>query len=154
MRRNEGDDLLTNHARKLLLALLVVAAALALTACGGGGDTSGSTTSSGGSSGAETSGAETSPAETDGGEPVPTLKFENGEAVGGVQKIEVSAGEQVRFKVHSDVAEEVHVHGYDLMKDVPAGGTVEFDFPAEIEGIFEAEMEGAAVQILELQVNP
>ena len=28
------------------------------------------------------------------------------------------------------------------MKDVPAGGTVEFDFPAEIEGIFEAEMEG------------
>ncbi len=85
---------------------------------------------------------------------IPTIDFENGEAVGGVQKIEVNAGEEVRFLVHSDVAEEVHVHGYDLMKDVPAGGTVEFDFPAEIEGIFEAEMEGVGVQILELQVNP
>ena len=85
---------------------------------------------------------------------VPTIEFENGEPVGGIEKIEVNAGERVRFKVHSDVAEEVHVHGYDLMKDVPAGGTIEFDFPAEIEGIFEAEMEGVAVQILELQVNP
>ncbi len=85
---------------------------------------------------------------------MPTIEFENGEPVGGIEKIEVNAGERVRFKVHSDVAEEVHVHGYDLMKDVPAGGTIEFDFPAEIEGIFEAEMEGVGVQILELQVNP
>ncbi len=103
---------------------------------------------------AATAGGAEEEAGTDAGAAVPTLRFENGEAVGGVQKIEVSHGEDVRFKVHSDVAEEVHVHGYDLMKDVPAGGTVEFDFPAEIEGIFEAEMEGVAVQILELQVNP
>ncbi len=85
---------------------------------------------------------------------VPTIEVRDGEPVGGIEKIEVSAGEQVRFRVHSDVAEEVHVHGYDLMKDVPAGGTVEFDFPADIEGIFEAELEGVGVQILELRVNP
>ncbi|MFN8162742.1 MAG: hypothetical protein U0R26_02725 [Solirubrobacterales bacterium] len=41
--------------------------------------------------------------------------------------------------MESDVSDEVHVHGYDLMKDVKAGGTVEFDFPASIEGVFEAE---------------
>ncbi len=40
-------------------------------------------------------------------------------------------GEQVRFKVDSDVSDEVHVHGYDIMKDVKAGGSVSFDFPAD-----------------------
>lgn len=107
-----------------------------------------------GEAAASSAGGEEAEAGTDAGGGVPTIDFENGEAVGGITKIEVSHGERVRFKVHSDVAEEVHVHGYDLMKDVPAGGTIEFDFPAEIEGIFEAEMEGVATQILELQVNP
>jgi hypothetical protein len=40
------------------------------------------------------------------------------------------------------------------MQDVPAGGTVSFDFPAEIEGIFEAELEGRKEQIAEIRVNP
>jgi hypothetical protein len=31
---------------------------------------------------------------------------------------------------------------------------VTFDFPATIEGIFEAELEGRKEQILELRVNP
>ena len=86
---------------------------------------------------------------------VPTIVVENGEPVGGIAELEFSAGEEVRFKVEGDEAEEIHLHGYDLMEDIPAGGgTVEFDFPAEIEGIFEAELEGQGVQILELQVNP
>ena len=42
----------------------------------------------------------------------------------------------------SDVADEIHVHGYDLKKDVPAGGSVRFSFPASIEGVFEIELEG------------
>ena len=69
-------------------------------------------------------------------------------------ELEYDAGDEIRFEVNSDVADEVHVHGYDLMQDVPAGGTVSFDFPAEIEGIFEAELEGRKEQIAELRVNP
>jgi len=46
------------------------------------------------------------------------------------------------------------VHGYDLKKDVPAGGTVRFSFPARIEGVFEAELEGRKEQIAQLTVNP
>jgi hypothetical protein len=37
---------------------------------------------------------------------------------------------------------------------VKAGGSVSFDFPATIEGVFEAELEGRREQILELTVNP
>ena len=33
-------------------------------------------------------------------------------------ELEYDAGDEIHFKVDSDVADEVHVHGYDLMKDV------------------------------------
>ncbi len=85
---------------------------------------------------------------------VPTVVVRNGEPVGGIAELEYDAGDQVRFEVDSDVGDEVHVHGYDLMEEVPAGGTVSFDFPAEIEGIFEVELEGRKTQIAELTVNP
>jgi Cu-Zn family superoxide dismutase len=83
-----------------------------------------------------------------------TIVIENGEPVDGIAELEYSAGDEIEFTVESDVAEEIHVHGYDLNKEVPAGGSVTFSFPAEIEGIFEVEMEGQAVQIAELRVNP
>lgn len=85
---------------------------------------------------------------------LPTIVVRDGEPVGGVKRLEYSAGEEIRFKVESDAAEEVHVHGYDVAKDVPAGGSVTFAIPADIEGIFEAELEGLGVQIAEIRVNP
>jgi hypothetical protein len=85
---------------------------------------------------------------------VTTIVIEHGKPVGGIADLTYNKGEQVRFKVDSDVSDEVHVHGYDIMKDVKAGGSVSFDFPATIEGVFEAELEGRKEQILELTVNP
>jgi hypothetical protein len=85
---------------------------------------------------------------------ITTIVIKNGKPVGGIAKLTYDEGEQVRFKVDSDVSDEVHMHGYDIMKDVEAGGSVTFDFPATIEGIFEAELEGRGEQILELTVNP
>jgi Cu/Zn superoxide dismutase len=85
---------------------------------------------------------------------VPTIVVRDGEPVDGIAELEFSAGEEVRFRVSSDQAEEIHVHGYDISEDVPAGGTIEFAFPAELEGIYEAELEQLGVQIAELQINP
>ncbi len=85
---------------------------------------------------------------------VPTIAFEDGAPVGGITELEFDAGEQIRFRVKSDVADEVHVHGYDLSEQVAAGGTAAFDFPADIEGIFEVELEERVEQIAELRVNP
>jgi FtsP/CotA-like multicopper oxidase with cupredoxin domain len=78
----------------------------------------------------------------------------NGRPVGGVQKIRVKRGERVRFTVTSDVGDEVHVHGYDLRRDVRPGGSISFRFPARIEGVFEIELETRHVQIAELRVTP
>jgi hypothetical protein len=85
---------------------------------------------------------------------VTTIVIKHGKPLGGIAQLTYNKGEDVRFKVDSDVSDEVHMHGYDIMKDVKAGGSVSFDFPATIEGIFEAELEGRKEQILELTVNP
>jgi hypothetical protein len=85
---------------------------------------------------------------------VPTIVVEGGEPAGGVAELEYTRGELIRFDVESDIAEEVHVHGYDVIKDVEPGKTVSFEFPAEIEGGFEVELEGSHTQIAELTVEP
>jgi hypothetical protein len=87
--------------------------------------------------------------------PITTIVVDqNGKPVGGIAEISLNEGEEARFKVESAVADEVHMHGYDIAKDVRAGGTVTFDFPATLEGVFEAELESRKEQILELRVNP
>jgi hypothetical protein len=85
---------------------------------------------------------------------VQTVRVVNGQPDGGIKTISYTKGDQIRLKVQSDTADEIHVHGYDLKKDVTAGGSVEFDFKATIEGRFEVELENAGTQIATLQVNP
>jgi hypothetical protein len=71
-----------------------------------------------------------------------------------VVKLEFTEGDTVRFRVKSDVAEEVHVHGYNIAKDLEPGQVATVSFPASITGIFEIEYEHAKQQIAELRVNP
>jgi hypothetical protein len=138
------------HPTKTIVVLLALVASIALAACG--------------SSDEETT-AETAPATTTtekaarGGygkaeANVPTITIRDGEPAGGVKELEYEAGDRIRFRVRSNVADEVHVHGYDVTEEVPAGGSATVSFPAEIEGIFEVELHGSGAQIAELRVNP
>jgi hypothetical protein len=137
------------HSTKAAFACLIaLAIAVGLAACGSSSDETNEATNGGVTRPAD------SPESASMGGKVPTIVIRNGEPVGGIKQLEYNAGDEIRFEVKSDIAEEVHVHGYDLMQDVPAGGTVSFDFPAEIEGIFEAELEGRKEQIAEITVNP
>jgi hypothetical protein len=77
-----------------------------------------------------------------------------GKPKGGVQKIAVAKGDPVRLRIVADTADEVHVHGYDLKKDVAAGGRVTFAFPATIDGRFVIELESSGTQLAELDVEP
>jgi hypothetical protein len=92
---------------------------------------------------------------TDGGKLRTIVVNKAGHPVGGIRQLTYNKGEQILFKVEVPFAEEVHLHGYDVMKDVPAGGgSVTYDLPASIEGVVEAELEGHKEQIIELTVNP
>lgn len=133
---------MTRIARAAVV-LAVLAACLTIVACGS--ESEETVSASGASETTDT--AKTAPT-------VPTIVVRDGEPVNGVAELDYDAGEQVRFRVRSDVADEIHVHGYDLAKDVSAGGTVAFSFPADIEGIFEVELEERGEQIAELRVEP
>lgn len=77
-----------------------------------------------------------------------------GGRVSGVQTREaVALGSQVTIRVTSDIAAEVHLHGYDKMVDVPAGGTAEIPFTADIPGSFECELEGLGKLLFQLRVS-
>jgi hypothetical protein len=86
--------------------------------------------------------------------PVVQVNVKGGKPVGGIKKISVNKGDPVSFVVNSDVSDEIHVHGYDFMKDVKAGGSVKFSFPAKIDGVFVIELEGRGEQIASLEVQP
>lgn len=77
-----------------------------------------------------------------------------GSPVGGVRRLEYEKGERVRFSVRSDTADEVHVHGFDITKELPANRTVQFEFPADFEGVFDVELHHGNVEIAELRVRP
>src|SRR3954452_16875568 len=83
------------------------------------------------------------------------ITIRNGKAVGGVHKITVTKGDTLRLIVSSpDTKQEIHVHGYDLMRDMAPGQPASFKFKASIEGVFEIELEDTATKIASLQVRP
>jgi len=63
-------------------------------------------------------------------------------------------GETVRFRVRHSTSEEVHVHGYDISRELPAGRTTTVKFKADIEGIFEIELERSGTPLGKLEVEP
>ena len=84
----------------------------------------------------------------------PTVRVVDAKPQGGIKKLTFDKGDQIRFRVVSDTADEIHVHGYDLMKDVAKGGSVTFSFKGSIDGRFVVELEDHKEQIAELDVEP
>jgi ABC-type glycerol-3-phosphate transport system substrate-binding protein len=142
------------------IAFLLAAGALTLAGCGGGGKssvptTTASTTTTTATTSAATHVTTTTPTTTTKANAPVTIRVvvKGGKPVGGIQRATAKKGQTVAIVVHSDVADEVHVHGYDLHKDVAAGGTVRIAFPATITGVFEAELESRKLQIVEFTVK-
>lgn len=68
-------------------------------------------------------------------------------------RAQVALGAEVRLTVTSDVASEVHVHGYDETADVAPGSPAVIEFTADIPGIFEVELHAGNTVLVELQVS-
>ena len=82
-----------------------------------------------------------------------SIEIVDGEPVGGHQRIEVDLNSEVALTVTSDLAEEVHVHGYDILHAVSPGQPLHFSFTADIPGVFEIELEGSGRLLLQLTVS-
>jgi hypothetical protein len=81
------------------------------------------------------------------------VTFAHGAASGDTGRVKVATGTAVTLVVTSDVADEVHVHGYDIEKQLTAGEPVTLQFDATIAGVFEVELHEAGTVLLRLQVE-
>src|SRR4051794_38947559 len=115
----------------LAVVVLVVGFVIAKSGSDDSSDSSSDTTSTPAAS--ATTGTSTT---NNGGTPaqpaVATVVVKDAKPVGGIKVLKFDKGGTIRFKVKSDTADEIHFHGYDIGKDVEAGGTVSFNVPAKI----------------------
>lgn len=81
------------------------------------------------------------------------VTYQGGQVTGVEPRVPVALGEQVVLRVTSDVEEEIHVHGYDLYADIPAGGTGEVAFSADLAGSWEVELHEAGRPLFQLRVS-
>jgi hypothetical protein len=77
-----------------------------------------------------------------------------GQPEGGIRRASVRRGRQVVLRVTADVADHVHLHGYDLMADVAPGAPAQIRFRATVPGRFEIELEDRRIPIGDLEVRP
>jgi hypothetical protein len=152
---------------RVVPALVLTAALAVLTACGSNAPSGGaaSTAPSAASSSAPSTGTEqptsteqtasagSSAASQAGAAQVIALTVTAGDVSGDTGRVDVGLGSPVRIEVTADVADEVHVHGYDLMVDTVPGQPVTVEFTADIPGVFEVELEGSKLPLTRLQVQ-
>ena len=68
-------------------------------------------------------------------------------------RVKVPLGSRVVIRFTSDIADTVHVHGYDVEKAVRAGTTTDIAFVADLQGTFEVETHDSTLVLMQLQVS-
>jgi FtsP/CotA-like multicopper oxidase with cupredoxin domain len=67
------------------------------------------------------------------------IQIRGGTVAGGPAEIQAKKGDTVVIVVSADVPDEIHLHGYDIEKQVQPGQAVRFLLTANLEGEFEIE---------------
>lgn len=140
----------------LIVAIVGFSAGVALSSCGGEDEASPTTTTT---TEPQTTTTQTeTQTQTETTEPdkatVVRITVRGGVPAGGIARPSVDKGDRVVLVVTSDLADEVHLHGYDLSRDVGPGQPARIAFRATIPGRFEVELEDRGVPIAELTVKP
>jgi hypothetical protein len=82
------------------------------------------------------------------------IVVKGGTPVGGVRSVTVAKGRRVVLTVSADVTDHVHLHGYDVMRDVAPGKPARFAFRATIVGTVEVELEDSGVPLARITTQP
>ena len=88
------------------------------------------------------------------GAPSVVIRTAASRPVGGMAVLRAKKGDRIRFDVASDTADDVHVHGYDVSAAAAPGRRARIGFVADVEGVFEVELERAESPIARLVVEP
>lgn len=82
------------------------------------------------------------------------INVRDGRPVGGIRRVTVGRGRRVVLIVTSDVADHVHLHGYDVMRDVAPGRPARLAFRATIVGTVDVELEDRHVPLATVTTQP
>jgi hypothetical protein len=86
--------------------------------------------------------------------PRPPLTVRINSRASGLTRISVPRGRHVLLLVTGDPGAEIHLHGYDVLRRIPANRPARISFRATIPGRFEVELEAEGRQIADLSVLP
>lgn len=81
------------------------------------------------------------------------IVVEGGE-VSGPERVRLEEGQRLVLVVRADVVDHVHVHGYDVLRDVGPGQPARFAFRVTDPGRFDVELEDRQQPLTELVVSP
>ncbi len=81
------------------------------------------------------------------------LELSDGKPVDGVQRYRVQTSDVVAVMVSGDTADEVHIHGYDIVVPFAPDEPGMWMFEADIPGTFEVETHGNGHLVMELEVR-
>ena len=137
--------------RVVLLGVAAVIAAVAIViAISSGGDDKKSSSTQSTSAGSGGTTATTPPKPQ-----AEQIDVKGGQPDGGVKKIEVNKNDPLKIVVNSDAKVPIHFHGYDIEKPAAPGKPAVFDLKkANIDGVFEMEVESTKTKIASITVKP
>jgi hypothetical protein len=153
--------------RTAVMAAAVAACTIALAGCGGGS----------GSSAAETTATDTEMSPTTATTPATTathatttttgtattptaqatvipIRVVDGVPQGGIARPTVKQGDDVVLVIRTDSGVAVHLHGYNIEKDVVPGKPLRLPFTASIAGRFEVELHPTDTLLAVIEVEP
>jgi len=131
---------------------LALAATLLVAGCGGD-DPETTAPSSTPPASSTSAAATTTPSETAFAGTEIVVAVKGGKVDPPTHRVKVAKGTEVRLLVTSDKADELHVHGYELEKELPAGEQMTLDFTADQAGLFEIETHESELQLAQLEVR-
>lgn len=67
--------------------------------------------------------------------------------------VELAVGETMTLTVTSDHADQLHVHGFDIEKELPAGTPVSVELTGESPGVYEVETHHPELRLLKIAVR-
>ncbi len=141
------------------IAMLIAALAMGavgLAGCGGDDNAADAVTTTETATTATTTetGSETTPTTPAAQAKVITIRVVGGQPQGGIQRPTIDQGDKVVLVVRTDSGDAVHLHGYNIEKEIVPGKPLRLPFTANIAGRFEVELHPTDTLLAVLEVKP
>lgn len=132
-----------------------------LAACGSGAASTSETSSSSASSSASTasssapspSGSSSASSSSSPAQRTVTVTVTGSRVTPAPRTVELAVGETMTLTVTSDHADQLHVHGFDIEKELPAGTPVSVELTGESPGVYEVETHHPELRLLKIAVR-